>query len=254
LRLRARNAADALISLADVFTTSVPVLTGELRDAVADVAEVLVDRDGALIAALAARLGPPRQPASVYYFHGTRLIEPSDVWTRGLLPHDRVLDSLWDQLGSLAAPEVSATDWSRLRKDMDEGFCGPHTYRRPAIELGPFGLLIRQVFLEPQRWSSWDYLKAPESVDDICVAAHERFGIDLAERYHHAASPYIVEFMTIEPDSETYRAIASVAWYVEGITRGERSHDALLAFDGRGQRVAPEAITAVDLIGFATEP
>lgn len=91
------------MSLADLFSSPVSAVRTALRDAVAAVDEVPVERDAALIAALAARLREPRLPALVHYFHGTRLLDPERIRTHGLLPHNRVLDTLWQQLGALMA-------------------------------------------------------------------------------------------------------------------------------------------------------
>jgi hypothetical protein len=245
-RFRAASVEDALASLASVFGAPPASVCHALPNAVAEVNDVLSDRDLALVEVLSHRLGALRTPERIHYFHGTRLIEPDLVRWHGLLPHDQVLSLLWRQLGELARRHVTTSDWRAFRTDMTAGLCGPPTYLRPAVERGPYGLLVRDVFLDPEGWHSVDYLDAPEAVADICQAAQERFGIDLASFYRQQAIPCIVEFAVRSVATYVEEAVASPAWFVESASRGEHPLDALHSFDGHGTPVPAGAIVAID--------
>lgn len=248
-RLRAADVQDALASLASVFGTGAATVCDALGDAIAEVDDVPTRRDAALVAALRRRLGSLRAPEQIHYFHGSRLIQPDLIRRHGLLPHDRVLDRLWQQLGGLAHPHVAAIDWQGLRADMANGLCGPPTYLRRAAERGPHGLLVRDVFSDPRGWHSVDYLDAPEAVADICQTAQERFGIDLASSYRDRATPCIVEFSVRATRSRVEEAVASAAWFAEGAPRGEHPLAALHSFDGHGNPVPASSIVAIDATG-----
>jgi hypothetical protein len=245
--LKAGSVPEAIASLAELAGVSTDAIRRAVPYAIAEIEHVPTQRDAALVAALSRRLGRLTLPLAIHYFHGTRVIAPDLIGKRGLLPHAQILSTLWAQLGELARPEVTPADWRALRQELDDGCLGPSTYLRPPSEIGPFGLLIRDVFLEPQRWHSVDYLRSPESVADICAAAHDRFGVDLAEAYEEAALPCIVEFAAVA-GARADEAVASTAWYIEGARRGEPSLDALHAFDGRGTAVPPEAIVTITLV------
>jgi len=61
---------------------------------------------------------------------------------------------------------------------------------------GPFAILIKDMALATSRNSNivYTYLKAPEIVEQICIAFKDELGIDLLEDYRKESKPVIVKF------------------------------------------------------------
>jgi hypothetical protein len=199
---------------------------------------------------LATALGASDAPAPTraHVFHGTRALDPAAFARRGLLPLSAVLDDLWSQLSALV-PDLSASDLSGVREDLAAGRLGRPTYAHRLAcgvrEDGPLGLLIRDIHLRPEDFSSVDYLAAPEIVADICDAVDERFTAGLRDRFERVSVPCIVEFAV--PADDVSDALASAAWYLHEALRGEaRGIDHGTNFDGEGTPVPPSAIVSVE--------
>jgi hypothetical protein len=88
-----------------------------------------------------------------------------------------------------------------------------------------------------------DYLAGAEIVVDACIAARERFAIDVEARVRASAMKCIVEFAL--PSQDTENEIAAACWYVEAALRGTTTLETNWFHDGNGALVPPSAVIAV---------
>ena len=112
---------------------------------------------------------------------------------------------------------------------------------------GPNGVLVRDVLLDPESYPGSEFLRIPEIVEDICVAARSEFDVDLRPRFERATTPCVVEFAT-QP-WKALKAISAACWYAESAVRGQTAcgDDAFWNFCGQGVAVPPEDIVFVDV-------
>jgi hypothetical protein len=186
-----------------------------------------------------------------YYFHGTRAVDPDAFRWRGILPLDQMLEELWATLRELAGDEISDEDWAAFRQDVEKGTGGHEgwLYQHKigaGVDQGPFGLVVREIFLEPKSTGSHDYLGCPEIVQDIarCFAAAD--AVVLERRFCGATTPCIVKFrsMQLRPG-----AIKAALWYAYTKLRdGEITSSSNYSFDGDGEAVPAEDVVAVEIV------
>jgi hypothetical protein len=248
--LRCPDVCVAVQSLAALFG----VASNRFALALADAAAV-VEGDSeaelarAIVPALTAGFGrSPETPSRIHFFHGTRAFEPQPFAQLGVLPLRAVLDDLWERMRDLAH-EIPGEKFLALRQDLEDGRIQALTYRDrlDTHDDGPNGVLVRDVLLNPKAYHSSEFIRIPEIVEDICVAARNEFHIDLEPRFESATTPCVVEFST--PPREVHKAITAACWYAEAAARGEIAggDDAFWNFDGGGVAVPAEDIVCVDV-------
>jgi hypothetical protein len=185
-----------------------------------------------------------------HYFHGTRATDPAAFRRRGILPLDQMVDELWATLGDLAGHDISGENWAAFRRSIEAGAGGHDGYlyrlkARSRIHFGPFGLVVRETFLEPRSAVSHDYLGCPETVQDISRCFASAHGVNLEQRFCDAARPCIVKFrsMQLRPG-----AINAALWYAYTKLRGREIHgNSNYPFDGDGTPVPREDVVAVEI-------
>lgn len=247
----------ALASLAEAIgTTSSKLATAlgaydgsRLENSAEDPWEVMprevLEQFGVGVKAVAARFD------GGYYFHGTRAVDPEAFRGRGILPLDQMVEELWATLRKLAGEEISNEDWDSVRSSVEAG-AGGHDgflYRLKTggqIHFGPFGLVIRETFLEPASTGSHDYLGCPEIVQDIARCYASAHGGNLEQRFRTATKPCIVKFRSTNCRSGDVKA---ALWYAFTKLRdGEITSSANYSFDGAGNPVPAEDVVDVEII------
>jgi hypothetical protein len=248
--LRCRDAGVAVQSLAALFGVAPDRFAHALPEAAAVVeADPEAELVRAIVPALTANLGrPPDTPGRIHFFHGTRAFEPHLFAQRGLLPLWAVLDDLWNRMHGLA-PEIPAEAFIALREGLEGGRIEAPTYKHrfDTYDDGPNGVLVRDVLVNPNVYHSSEFIRIPEIVEDICVAARNELRVDLEPRFEHATTPCIVEFST--HPREVHQALTAACWYAEAALRGTTAAggDAFWNFDGDGVAVPAEDIVFVDV-------
>jgi hypothetical protein len=186
-----------------------------------------------------------------YYFHGTRAVDPKAFSLRGILPLDQVLEELWATLRELARDEVLAEEWAAFRHGVETGNGGDDgwLYRHKVgagVDRGPFGLVVRDILLEPQSTGSHDYLGCPEIVQDIARCFSSARSVNLEQRFCDAAKPCIVKFRStlLRPG-----AIKAALWYAYTKLRdGEITRNSNYSFDGNGEAVPAEDVLTIEIL------
>src|SRR4051812_45156993 len=84
-----------------------------------------------------------------------------------------------------------------LREGLEEGRIEALTYkhRLDTHDDGPHGHLVRDVLLD-RAYRSSQFVRLPEIVEDICLAARNEFHVDLKSRFDAATTSCVVEFAT----------------------------------------------------------
>jgi hypothetical protein len=248
--LRCPDLDGTLSCLSQIFAVTADDVARALPAAAAAVAaDPDAELERAILPALTDVLGrQPRAPGTIHFFHGTRAFEPDLFARRGLLPLSAVLGELWAQLRALA-PEIAAERFAALREGLEDGRIEALTYklRVDARDDGPNGVLVRDILMNARAYSSSEFIRIPEIVEDICLAARHELNVDLESRFYEASAPCIVEFAAPPRGSET--ALTTACWYAEAALRGQRAvGDSFFNFDGEGAAVPPADIVAVEAL------
>ena len=185
------------------------------------------------------------------YFHGTRALDPEAFKRRGILPLDQMVEELWATLSDLAGEEITDQDWDSFRSSVETG-AGGHDgslYRLKTggrIHYGPFGLVVRETFLDPGSTGSHDYLGCPEIVQDVARCYASATGGGLERRFCDAAKPCIVKFRSADCRPGDVKA---ALWYAFTKLRdGEITSSANYSFDGGGDPVPADDVVDVEVI------
>ena len=122
-----------------------------------------------------------------------------------------------------------------------------YKHRSDTHDDGPNGVLVRDVLLDPKAYHSSEFVRIPEIVEDICVAARNELHVDLEPRFEVATTPCVVEFATQPRDA--HKALTAACWYAEAALRGKTAggDDAFCNFDGDGVAVPTGDIVFVDV-------
>ena len=186
-----------------------------------------------------------------HYFHGTRALDSDAFRRRGILPLDQMVEELWATLREFAGDEMTDEHWATFRSVVEQG-AGGHDgflYRLKTggrTHFGPFGLLVREIFLDPQATGSHDYLGCPEIVQDIARCYRVAHVTDLEQRFCDTARPCIVNFRS----SQLRRgAINAALWFAYTKLRDDEiTGNANWAFDGEGEPVPAEDVLDVEVV------
>jgi hypothetical protein len=148
---------------------------------------------------------------------------------------------------SALAPEIPDYRFQALRADLEDGRIEALTYksRLDTNDDGPNGVLVRDVLVNPDAYGSSPFVRIPEIVEDICVAARVALSLDLEARLERETTPCIVEFST--RPYEVDKALAAACWYAEAGLRGTiaAGDDPFFNFDGAGVAVPADDIVCV---------
>lgn len=186
-----------------------------------------------------------------YFFHGTRTLRPHSFLEHGIRPLGSMLDAIWDDLHSLSAEQVTTSQWSQMRSDLESVGRSDHRdahsawlYRFKTSDEsmhGPYASLTRDYCLDPPA-GNHDYLKSPEIIEDIMRS----LGLGLQERFEEQARSCIVKFAHARA---TAGDVEAALHYVHAAIHGEpMGLNAMSGVDCRGLPVAAAAVVYVDEI------
>jgi hypothetical protein len=188
---------------------------------------------------------------AAFYFHGSRVSDPSCFSDDGILPLDRIHERVWSTLYEFVRDEVGRDEWTAFRASVEDGGGDDDglLYRLKTSDrrhFGPYAALVRETLTDPSSTASHDYLRCPEIVQDIARCFQSDYGIDLEARFCEATRPVIVKF---ESSKVWEGAFATALWYAFAKLRyGRHSHNATGGFDGEGERVQPAQIVDVEIV------
>jgi len=133
-------------------------------------------------------------PARVYWFHMSRCLRGC-LFSEGLLPLGEARNCIWHTIhqvfdGTEHMPNL-------LELENVDYFGERYEARRRSPELqGPYAFLVREVADAPSINGIHDYLRMPETLEDICCTYEARYGTDIRRRLSEALAPVIVKFWT----------------------------------------------------------
>lgn len=145
------------------------------------------------------------QFGGAYYFHGTRVLDPTTFVEHGIRPLGAAIDAIWLDLHQLCADRVTDNEWKAIRRDVEGGAAGCNSHAAwlyrfklsDSTQHGPFGSMIRRHALHPQEHFH-DYLAAPEIIEDIAAFTD----IGLLNAFKKASRSCAVEYRLTESVSQ----------------------------------------------------
>lgn len=181
-----------------------------------------------------------------YYFHGSRVLAPESFFRRGIRPLPEMLDEIWAQLGEIASPDVTGDEWIEFRRWFEDEsaheFAGLLQMKtHDPIHHGPYAEIIRPMLIDPAQCRH-DYLRTPESVEDICHVVTSRFGIDLLSRFRAASVPCIVKFKS---EQFSDNQLSAVATFLIDHLDGDQTEN-VYGYIPNGSAIPPNSVVAVD--------
>jgi hypothetical protein len=169
---------------------------------------------------------PRPVPATVYWFHATRVL-PNTDFAEGLLPLPSAVPRLIESLGRIGLRPASARAKSFHRDAHKEKMEHPGSW-------GPFGHLVRDAAFSPIQHH---FFRAPEAVVDL--------GFDL-DAFRAATVPCIVKFRATDPRDD----VAELALYYAylAVWRKPADWDCSTTWGGEGRAVPREDIVNVEFL------
>lgn len=186
----------------------------------------------------------------VHCFHVTRAADPSSLWTRGILPLDQMIESLWSQLYGVVADERSPDEWRAFRESVEAGG-GGHSgwlYRSKTghrIHFGPYAFFVREVLLSPDS-TNHDYLACPEIVRDLAGCYQSAYGTDLERRFSDETKACIVAFRDTRASAEA--VIAATCFAFNGVRGRPPTRDSMGGPPIDGEAVPAASIVSVEVV------
>lgn len=195
------------------------------------------------------RLGQPRLPDEICWFHGTRV--PGDTsFSEGLLP----LGAWLPRLRASVLATLGDADALRevgLAFDREGGF-GMHfrSKLKQPIHWGPYAILVREVADNPRAVSQHDYLGMPEIIVDLCEDVRLASGLDLLANFEQRWKPAMVKFVApTRSTSSGEFALATALCYLRDLAlKGRPSTNSVWCFDGENNPIPPERILGVEWV------
>jgi hypothetical protein len=186
---------------------------------------------------------PPNRlpvPERICWFHATRAFHGTAFHKEGILPLPLAIEKIWSLLGHLALEWYSPQEWRMAREKIEQD-PSPIGFRSKIGDVrsyGPFGGLVKPLYLLPNMAGRHDYLRAPEIVADICDKL--QFGDLLQRRFQEASRPCLVKFWSDVPDSKALKAALTYIRFTDDPTWGLNTF-----FNGGGKAIEPTAILDV---------
>jgi hypothetical protein len=181
---------------------------------------------------------------AVCWFHLTR-VPDGTTFSEGILPLPLVRAKLWDTLGSIVANPKTKANLEELR---DGGFNNLlYNNRILGFDAGPFGVLIREAAFHPDALGTVDYLRIPETIEDICNGYKDTFGRDISEEILAALKKCIVKFESAKDVGDFLIGAALVyCWCKANSVELDRS--VIVDFDGEGVAIPRQDIKNIEFV------
>ncbi len=158
----------------------------------------------------------PSQIRGSLQFHGTRTLSDSSL-AKGLNPLNLQFDQICEDLYVLARHWIDHSQWQGFKNGVVQGD-GLESSQRIRHRLtfkddwGPHAVLVRDALIQPSRFSAVNYLRAPETIEDICESFEKHFGHDLLARFIRASRPYIVKIKEEPPRHDVVGSALAYLW------------------------------------------
>ena len=193
--------------------------------------------------------GSPNVPEQINWFHGTRVLLP-DSLRKGIYPLNEQIDQIWQDLFGLARRWVTEDEWNSFRiaveaRDGDDGSVNHRHRLGHQADWGPHAVLVRDALVNPERFEGVDYLKAPETIEDICSSFLSHFAHNLLAVFQEASHPCIVKFRDRQPRPD---AIGAAAAYIWCIARNESCVLCNTCYEANGRPIPRTEILDVEIV------
>jgi len=204
--------------------------------------EILVD-------VLSQRGGRLHVPEQIHWFHGTRALQPDSLRV-GIYPLNEQIDRIWQDLFRLASRWVTEDQWNSFRTALETGDAddGSVSYRHrlgDQADWGPHAVLVREALVNPDKFLAVDYLKTPETIEDICLSFSSHFSRNLLTVFQQASHPCIVKFRDGQPRPD---AIGAAAAYIWCIARNEPCVLCNTCYEANGRPIPRSEILDVQIV------
>lgn len=189
------------------------------------------------------------------WFHVTRAFDRSGlelgISELGILPSDRVLDKIWDDLFTLVKGDFSNKKWAdfreRLESDvMDSLNAYNYNLRLNAdMDKGPMAILIGESIFSKREYVNEDYFDLPEIIRDISRCFYEEFEYDLLVKYLKNTKKYTIKFKTEQHDEFD---LGCAILYKYMLINNIDEPYLWSTFSGHGKSISPKDIIKIDEI------
>jgi len=177
----------------------------------------------------------PSNPQYVAWFHFTKTFDFDSFLKNGLLPTDKALPIIKKDIYRFVASRWTAEKrddiWQQAIDDLpsnDKIKFFPLLGGMP--DLGPNGMLVKDVGLYPERSSVGEFQKRPEMVEGILRTIDKKHGTFLFDNFEKEGQSCVVTFLT-HLDRELYRLTSSILGYLHGYFHDEYKLDGQENYD-----------------------
>ena len=187
-----------------------------------------------------SKIPPPKFPIQSYWFHASRVIDPSRFWKEGI--HKK--SKMYKELLFLLSDKVVEYG---LEKSGNYPNSISASTKYEISDEGPHAFLFKSLAIAPPQ-GTHKYSQAPELIEDISgsiLGANYQMLVDI---YHDISIPCVVTFRAEAGDWEVKRAL----WYIylvnTGADEAEAADIAKWCYIGDGKGIIPENIVNVEIL------
>jgi len=251
LRLDCESRDSARVSLLALFGCEAAALDAFLTDASLDDefernARDLPQFDVFIYERACGRLGIPRMPTELCWFHGTR-VPAGTTFAEGILPLPQALGGLKASILATLGDEADRQE-ALSAFDRESGLTFQLQHKLTSgTEYGPFAMFVREMALDAHTTSQHSYVDMPEIIEDLCTEIQASCGRDLLPLFEQTWLPTIVKFVTPAFSPKFHIAIA-LCYLRSSLLRGRPGGSAIANFDGDNHAVPAESILKVDYL------
>lgn len=210
------------------------VLSEFVNDEDKDIEELLDD----IYSYVVNQIGLPTDVFDVLWFHGTRVEDTSVFYNHGILPKNKVYESLYSRLTLLAA---------NLEKVGENPFSSSIMGKTCINDEGPFAVLIKCIAINASG-SNHNYTKVPELVEDIAGILLGKNYRQLVKIFQKITVPSVVSFTANPTGDELSRALFFLKLLKDGKNELEAAEFVNTCFNARGNCVIASRIKNVEKV------
>jgi len=232
------NSESAICSLAHLYSVDVAKLILTLQSYTPDLGNGILPSDYRVEDYVNGKLGKPRTPEGVCWFHFTALLAPRS-YEEGLLPTEDCYRGVINDL-------ICALQNDVLRRKAFETFRGEMRHvevkiaqekhmREKGLKSGPYGYLVRETGCHRKLCGRFTSL--PEIVCDFCTDFELDHGESIRENLKALLVPYVVKFIEYNhhDDDRTIKSALNFAYAT--VRRLPATSDFVCCFVGEGRPV-----------------
>ncbi len=184
------------------------------------------------------------------WFHLARVNDSKDILTKGILPLNEALESIWNQIITLINGRIAIDDILQMKHSSNISGHNEWLYKFKTADkehFGPFAMLVREAAFNNKEIGNYNYLEMPEIVREIIIGIKKKYDLDLYDDYINSTESVIVKFNTPVSLAKCSHYLGIALCYLYHRIKNEKfSSDSNMTYNGKGIGVLPKDIVSIE--------